>query len=63
MIVESDDAIGNNHNITMGNIVRKVKAKTKETAIGKFVIATKDIKVKQKLNIECYDLTELKSIP
>lgn len=44
------------------NIVRQVKAESKEAAIGKFVIATQEIKAIQKLEIECYDLSDLKSI-
>jgi len=46
----------------MSNVVRKIEAETKEIAIGKFVLATQDIKANNKLNIECYDLTELKSV-
>ena len=38
-------------NILMSNIVRKVEAETKELAIGKFVVATQEIKANQKLNI------------
>jgi len=60
--IESKSVNGNDHNIYMSNVVRKVEAETKELAIGKFVVATQDIKANQKLNIECYDLTELKSL-
>ena len=34
----------------------------KQEVIGKFVVATQDIKANQKLNIECYDITEMKSL-
>lgn len=49
-------------NVHMSNVVRQIKAESKEVAIGKFVIATQDIKAKQKLNIECYDLSQLLSV-
>ena len=62
MQVDSKSINGNDQNISMSNVVRKVEAETKELAIGKFVVATQDIKANQKLNIECYDLTELKSL-
>jgi hypothetical protein len=46
----------------MESIVRQIKAESKEIAIGKFVIATQEIKAIKKLEIECYDLSELKSV-
>ena len=49
-------------NISMSAIVRKVECETKEHAIGKFVIATKDIKAEQKMDIECYDMAEIISL-
>lgn len=62
MVIEKEEIIGNSYNANMQNIVRQVKAENKEIAIGKFVIATKGIKAIKKLNIECYDLSELKSV-
>lgn len=62
MKVDNEVIKGNNNNITMSNIVRQIKAESKEIAIGKFVIATQDIKAQKKLNIECYDLSELQSV-
>ena len=62
MQVDSKSIIGNCQDIEMSNVVRKVEAETKELAIGKFVVATQDIKANQKLNIECYDITEMKSL-
>lgn len=62
MIVNSKSINIDGQNIIMSNVVRKVEAKTKELAIGKFVIATQDINAHQKLNIECYDINELKSL-
>lgn len=63
MQIDSKSINGNDQNISMSNVVRKVEAETKELAIGEFVVATRDIKANQKLNIECYDVTELKSLP
>lgn len=53
---------GNNTINLVENIVRQIKAKNEEEAIGKFIIATKDIKAIEKLDLECYDLSELKSV-
>jgi hypothetical protein len=62
MQVDSKSTIGNDQTISMLNVVRKVEAETKELAIGKFVLATQGIKATQKLDIECYDITELISL-
>jgi len=62
MQVVSKITTNNIEDISMSNVVRKIEAETKEIAIGKFVLATQDIKANNKLNIECYDLTELKSV-
>ncbi len=62
MQIDSKEIEGNNANISMSNIVRQVSAENKESAIGKFVIATKNIKAHKKLDIECYDLSELLSL-
>ena len=62
MQIDSKSTIGNDQTISMLNVVRKVEAETKELAIGKFVLATQGIKATQKLDIECYDITELISL-
>ena len=62
MTIEKEEIVGNSKNTIMRNIVRQIKAETKENAIGKFVINTKHIKAINKLEIECYDLSELKSV-
>jgi len=62
MAIEKEEIVGNNKNTIMENIVRQIKAESKEIAIGKFVIATQEIKAIKKLEIECYDLSELKSV-
>ena len=59
MQIDNEIIEGNNKNISMSNIVRQIEAESKEIAIGKFVIATQDIKAKKKMNIECYDLSAL----
>lgn len=62
MQIDSKSIDSNEQNILMSNIVRKVEAETKELAIGKFVVATQEIKANQKLNIECYDINKLMSL-
>lgn len=59
MQIDEDVIENNNRNISMSNVVRQIEAESKEIAIGKFVIATQDIKAQKKMNIECYDLSEL----
>ena len=59
MQINNEIIEGNNKNISMSNVVRQIEAESKEIAIGKFVIATQDIKAQKKMNIECYDLSEL----
>jgi hypothetical protein len=62
MTIVKEEIVGNNKNTIMENIVRQIKAESKEIAIGKFVIATQEIKAIKKLEIECYDLSELRLI-
>ena len=62
MTIIKEEIVGNNKNTIMENIVRQIKAESKEIAIGKFVIATQEIKAIKKLEIECYDLSELRSV-
>lgn len=62
MTIVKEEIVGNNKNTIMENIVRQIKAESKEIAIGKFVIATQEIKAIKKLEIECYDLSELRSV-
>ena len=62
MIIEKEEIVGSSKNTIMQNIVRQIKAESKEIAIGKFVVATQDIKAIKKLEIEYYDLSELKSV-
>lgn len=62
MQIDAETIVGNEKNISMSNVVRQIEAESKEIAIGKFVIATQDIKAIKKMNIECYDLSELRSV-
>lgn len=62
IFVEKEELIGNQNNIAIGVIVRKVKANSETEAIGKFVLYTKDIVYKQKLNVECVELKKLSEI-
>ena len=61
-IVEKEEIIDGNLNTIISNIVRQIKAESREAAIGKFVIATQELKALKKLNIECYDLSTLLSV-
>lgn len=60
--IDSENVVGSEKNIFMSNIVRQVEADSEEEAIGRFVLATKDIKAFKKLDIECYDLSRLASV-
>lgn len=62
IFVEKEELIGNQNNISIGVNIRKVKANNESEAIGKFVLGTKDIVYKQKLNVECVELKKLKEI-
>ena len=62
MKIDSDNQNGINRNVTMSNIVRQINAESDDVAIGKFVISTVDIKALKKLDIECYELSDLRSI-
>ncbi len=59
MKVDSEERKDDQATILISNIVRVVNADSKELAIGKFVVATQDMKAIKKLDIECYDITEL----
>ena len=53
---------GNIVNNYWDNIIRQVDAKDRETAIGKFVIQTANIEAKEKLQIECIQLSHLTAL-
>jgi hypothetical protein len=61
-IIEKQEFIENTNKVIIANIVRQIKAESEEAAIGKFFLATKDIDAFQKLDIDCYDLTNLKTV-
>ena len=48
-------------NTEISNIVRRIDADSEEIAIGKFVLATRNINMIKKLDMECYELSELKT--
>lgn len=62
MQVDRQEESHRDTDIFMSTIVRQVVADTKESAIGKFVVATQKIEAKKKLQIECYSLEELTKI-
>ena len=59
MQVDAEVTEGNDRNISMSNVVRRIDAESKEIAIGKFVLATQGIKAHKRMTIECYDLSTL----
>jgi hypothetical protein len=61
-ILERQEQEGNTINNHWGNIIRKVNAKDKESAIGKFIMQTANIKAKEKLQLECIELDKLTTI-
>ncbi len=62
MVIDKKEIVGSNQNISMYPIIRKVEADSKEMAIGKFIVGTHDIKAMQKLDVECYELSQLKTL-
>jgi len=62
MQIDSEIIDGNNKNISMSNVVRHIEAESKDVAIGKFVVATQSLRAIKKMDIECYDLSKLKTV-
>ncbi|WP_256013149.1 hypothetical protein [Desertivirga xinjiangensis] len=62
MQIDSEVIDEETRSISMSNVVRQIDAFSRELAIGKFVIATQGIKALKKMDIECYDLSELLSV-
>ena len=61
IIVQSVSKDGNIQNTKLSNLVRYYKSISGEEAIGKFVNETRNISSdKQKLEIDCFDLSVLK---
>lgn len=60
MIMDSDNTIRTTN--MWQDITRVVEAETEEEAIGKFILQTKDINAFQKLDVNCYNLENLKRI-
>lgn len=60
--VDSKKIVNSTENILLSTHVRKIKANSKEEAIGKFVIEIQELKPYQKLDVECYLLDDLKTI-
>ena len=57
--VQKQEIVGNNNNVEINVIIRKVKAKSKEEAIGKFIMGTQKIDAVKKLDVECFLMNEL----
>jgi hypothetical protein len=62
MQIDSEEINGVNRTTKMSTLVRRVKAKTQEEAIGKFVLESNTIPAIKKLNVECIPLDLLKTI-
>jgi len=61
-IVTKEELIGNTNNIGVDTIIRLVEAKTKEEAMGKFLLNTKDVKAVKKLDVECFEINKILKI-
>lgn len=61
-ILTKQEIYGTTINNFWENIIRKVEAKDQDTAIGKFVVQTNDIKAEEKLGIECIELSIMKKL-
>ena len=59
MKIDSEVDKDNVREVRMSNIVRQVDAESRELAIGKFVVSTQNIKALKKMDIECYELSQL----
>lgn len=62
MIIASIEYIGGQNNTKMETLIRNIGAKTKEEAIGKFILQTADIKAVQRLDPICFELDTLLKI-
>jgi len=62
MKIDTEDVSDKDVTVKMSNLVRYAEAESQEEAIGKFVLATQGIKAKKKLDIECYELSNLKRV-
>lgn len=62
VFVEKEENKGYQNYISVGVTIRKIKAKNESEAIGKFILNTNDIIVKQKLTPECVEFKKLKEI-
>jgi len=59
MIINKIERVGFTQNTEMSVTVRKVRANSKEEAIGKFVIETANIQAIEKLQVQCDELDQL----
>lgn len=58
-----EQKINNNENtMIFDDITRIVEADIEQEAVGKFILQTKNITAKQKLDLRCYKLENLKKI-
>jgi len=62
LVVEKKKMTQHGEDIVINAIVRKVKAKSEEEAMGKFIIGTKEVEAIQRLEIVCAELSRLKSL-
>lgn len=60
--VESEIPSLRGKEVNIFHITRKVYARNKEEAIGKFLTETKDIDAFKKMDIQCYDFSQLREI-
>jgi hypothetical protein len=61
-MVMSEELDGNTNNIKIETVIRNIGAKNKEEAIGKFIIQTRSIEARKKLEPICFLLDDLTTI-
>lgn len=62
ILVEKTAYVGSASTVSLQVVVRRVEAENQEEAIGKFVLATDEIKAERKLKIECIPYENLAAI-
>lgn len=58
-VVTDQDISGSVANIKIDALIRVVEASSQEEAIGKYILATRDMVLNKKLDVKCYEVSEL----
>ena len=62
MIITKQEFVGSNNTTEMETVIRNVGAKSKEEALGKFILNTSEIKAIKRLDPFCFELDDLLKI-